>query len=53
MWLAMMHRLSQGGLSPLDGEVFDKHGRYPLKYLRHRRTDEKGQTMPYRGEMPP
>ncbi len=53
VWLAMMHRLSGAGLTTGEDTRFDKNGNFELRYLRYRRFDDKGNTLPMRNDLEP
>ena len=52
IWLAMMHHAGMGPFSR-DQPTFDEHGSFTLRYLRHRRYDDKHETMPNQGDFEP
>jgi hypothetical protein len=49
VWLSMMNRLSGKSLSSGD-EAFDATGSFELRYERHRRVNEKGESTAHSGE---
>lgn len=51
VWLAMMHRASTHGFAAGDNSAFDNTGTYSLRYARYRRYDDRGEVMPYFGEL--
>jgi hypothetical protein len=58
VWLAMMHRLSGGGLNWGEDDQgfplrFDRKGSFELRYSRYRRFDESGKALDYSGEIEP
>ena len=52
VWLAMMHRVSDDKRLGGD-EPFDKNCNFELRYQRHRRFDESGNPLQWRGELQP
>jgi hypothetical protein len=53
VWLALMNWAGQYPFSQTDWKTFDPNGTFELRYLRHRRYNDKREAMPYHKEAPP